>query len=83
MENKTTTELLEILWKIEKADTGNDWDKHAEAYAELRKRPPFNTIIGDSSDETLEEKIERFEEDLKLLKRHKHDQNNGDVLVRI
>lgn len=84
MENKTTTELLEMLWKIEKADTGNDWDKHGEVYAELRKRPPFNIILTNSdNDDSLEEKVETITDDLKLMKRHKHDEKSGDVMIRI
>ena len=87
MENKNTTELLDLLWKLESAtEEKQDWDKYGEVIAELRKRPPFSDIIGqkDSANEySLEERIENLEEDLKLLKRHKHDSHNGDVLVRI
>ena len=90
MENKTTTELLDILWKIEKkgekSGTGN-WDEYEEAIAELRKRPPFDLIIGDRRDEgfdpSIEEKLEDTHGDVKLLKRHKHDDKTGDVMVRI
>lgn len=87
MENKTTTELLDLLWKLENAPEGKqDWDKFGEVIAELRKRTPFSDIIGekDSANEySLEERIESLEEDMKLLKRHKHDSHTGDVLVRI
>lgn len=87
MENKTTTELLDLLWKLENAsDNKQDWDKYGEVIAELRKRPPFSDIIGekDSANEySLEERINTIEEEMKLLKRHKHDSHSGDVLVRI
>ena len=89
MENKTTTELLDLLWKTEKKGekngTGN-WDEYGEIYAELRKRTPFSDILGvkeDQNDMSIEEKVEKLEEELKLLKRHKHDNHTGDVMVRI
>jgi hypothetical protein len=88
MENKTTTELLDILWNIEKKDEPSDadWDKHSEARAELEKRPPFNELIGEreeSNEYSHEERLADIDEDIKLLKRHKHDEKSGDVLVRI
>jgi NH3-dependent NAD+ synthetase len=87
MENKTTTELLDLLYKIENLpDDKADWDKYEEVLTELRTRNPFKEIIGESmeNDEaTLQEKVEELLEDVKLLKRHKHDINSGDVLVRI
>ena len=90
MENKTTIELLELLWKLdkqsEKKEGEIDWDKWEEALAELRKREPFSGIFGeseDSNDPTLEERIEVLEEIVKSLKRHKHDEKSGDVMIRI
>ena len=86
MENKTTTELLEILWKIEKADSDDKWDEYEAAYTELCSRTPFKDILGmrtEANEFTLEERIDELEDQLKLLKRHKHDPNNGDVLIRI
>ena len=91
MENKTTTELLDLLFKLEKQsekEDGNkfDWDKFEDVCAELRKRYPFSEILGvkeDQNDFTLEERIESLEEDVKLLKRHKHDEKSGDVMIRI
>lgn len=88
MENKTTTELLDLLQKFEKkaAKKGEyNWDEYGEIFAELRKREPFRTIIGNENngDPSLEERIEGLESDIKLLKRHKHDEHSGDVLIRI
>lgn len=86
MENKTTSELLEILWKIEKKDGGDEWDKYEEAFAELCKRPPFKDLIGqkeEANEYSHEERLDNIEEDIKLLKRHKHDEHSGDVLIRI
>lgn len=91
MENKTTTELLDLLRKIErKADKDPDgeidWDEHAELYAKLCKRTPFRQLLGtndDPNDLTHEEQLEAINEEMKRLKRHKHDEHSGDVLVRI
>jgi hypothetical protein len=86
MENKTTTELLDLLWKIEKQDdiSEEQWKKYDEALAELRKRSPFKFIgINDEKNESHDERLEDLEGDVKLLKRHKHDAHNGDVLTRI
>lgn len=89
MENKTTSELLDLLFKYEKQaekDDDFDWDKYEEVLGELRNREPFKKIIGESSqndEATLIEKVEELIEDVKLLKRHKHDEHSGDVLIRI
>jgi hypothetical protein len=87
MENKTTSELLDLLWKLENASDGKmDWDKYHDVLAELEKRPPFNRIIGtldDVNDPSHAEQLEELVEDVKKLKRHKHDDKSGDVLIRI
>lgn len=85
MENKTTTELIDLLYKLETLPEGKqDWDKFDSVLAELRTREPFSRIIGeDEGDPSLEEKVEQLLEDVKLLKRHKHDEHSGDVLIRI
>jgi hypothetical protein len=90
MENKKTTELLDLLWEIENTpeekQKDSHWHKYNEVRAELEKRPPFNELIG-QREETNEfshaERLNDIDEDLKLLKRHKHDDKSGDVLVRI
>ena len=90
MENKATTELLDLLWKLERKSAKDGLaltDEYGEAFAELRKRPPFDNIIGNREDDgyepSLEECMTQVLGDVKLLKRHKHDDKNGDVLVRI
>jgi len=87
MENKATTELLDLLWKLENApEDKQDWDKFGEVFAELRKRPPFSDILGtkdDANDQTHEERLDDLDEDVKSLKRHKHCGKTGDVLIRI
>jgi hypothetical protein len=87
MENKKTSELLDLLWELDNApDEKQDWDKYAEAYNELLKRTPYNKILGESeyaSEPTLEESVAEHHGDIKQLKRHKHDPLNGDVLIRI
>ena len=91
MENRATSELLDLLWKLEKKSEKNGGeafpDEYEVAYAELRKRTPFDVIIGNREDEgfdpSLEEKMSDAQDDIKSLKRHKHDEHNGDVLIRI
>ena len=89
MENKTTTELLDTLHKLDKQseEKGNfDWDKYDEVVDEIENRFPFNKILGEHSDPndfTLEERVKNLEEIMKLLKRHKHDEKTGDVMTRI
>jgi tRNA G10 N-methylase Trm11 len=91
MENKKTTELLDLLDKLNKeiksdSDEEIDWDEYEEICEELRLRFPFSEILGEKdcqNEFTLEERIDALEEDVKLLKRHKHDERSGDVMVRI
>jgi hypothetical protein len=85
MENKTTTELLEELANIkdEDFDTGG---KYEEIIAVLKYREPFTNLLNDMYDLSLPaawEAIQALQEEVKRLKRHKHDEKNGDVLVRI
>lgn len=74
MENKKTTELLDLVGQYEKKE---DWDNFDKCAAELRQRFPFSEILG------VEESIDNMKDDIKLLKRHKHDDKSGDVMVRI
>ena len=89
MENKKTTELLDLLWKGElDSETREQDEKNDEVRAELYKRPPFDKLFGDNkwgdaNDPTFENRIDELEENTKLLKRHKHDSSSGDVMVRI
>ena len=51
MENKTTTELIELLRLgsklVDKKGNILDEDKHDEVWAELRQREPFFTILNE------------------------------------
>jgi hypothetical protein len=85
MENKTTIELIELLTKLVDKE-GNLLDGWSEAYDELKNREPFHVILKNGvipDDETLEGRLELLEEDIKKLKRHKHDEKTNDVLIRI
>lgn len=84
MENKTTTELIDLLTKLVDKE-GRLKEGYEEAYAELRKRSPFDQILKSEweTNESLQELVEQLVDDVKLLKRHKHDEKSGDVLVRI
>jgi len=87
MENKKTTELLDLLWKLETSpEEKQNWTEYDEVYEEICKRTPFKQILGtndDERDQTIQENIEDLLSDVKLLKRHKHDETSGDVMVRI
>jgi hypothetical protein len=87
MENKTTSELLEILFK-KGTGAGDKYDQETQdaAFAELSKRSPFWEIFNEDWEESLpaaHAAIRELREEIKLLKRHKHDPKSGDVMVRI
>lgn len=85
MENKTTTELLDLLESLVTKE-GNLKAGWEDALEELKSREPFNAILKNSvisDEETLEGRIENIEQSIKELKRHKHNPNNCDVLIRI
>jgi len=85
LENKTTTGLLEQLDNLEVTDYDSG-GKYEQLIGELCNREPFIDILGEDSDRSLPavwEALEDIKEELKLLKRHKHEVNSGDVLVRI
>ena len=84
MENKTTTELLNLLTKLVDKD-GHLQEGYEEALEELKSRTPFYEIFSEDYEESIPwllAEIENLKEDVKKLKRHKHD-TNGDVLIRI
>lgn len=90
MENKKTTELLDLIDKVDRKDdpSEKEYQEMDEAIAELRKRSPFRQIIGTEEDVIYDEgslytEQKEIREDIKLLKRHKHDTHSGDVLIRI
>ena len=87
MENKKTTELLDLLQKLseEKGDW-KDGGKHDQIMKELVTRYPFFDILNEEYDRSLPaiwEAVEEIQEDIKKLERHKHDEKTDDVLIRI
>lgn len=87
MENKTTVELLELLHK-KGTGSGDNYDEeiYEAAFAELKKRCPFWEILDEDWEEGLPvawEVIKELQEEIKLLKRHKHEEKSGDVMIRI
>lgn len=85
MENKKTSELLDLLKSlIDKS--GSLKEGYNEAYEELKTREPFFEILSEDMDNSLPllaEQIEVLREEIKKLKRHKHEEKTGDVVVRI
>jgi len=92
MENKTTVELLDLLNKAPK-EGGKGYDEfwaengtYEQIMEELKRREPFLQILGEDWDTSLPaawEEIENLKAEVKKLKRHKHDEKTGDVLIRI
>ena len=85
MENKKTTELINLLHSLMDKE-GNLKDGYQEALEELKSREPFWTIFEESFDESIPailEALKEIKEDIKLLKRHKHDEKTHDVMVRV
>jgi len=84
MENKKTTELIDLLQSLTNKD-GNLEKRYEEVLEELKSREPFFTILNEEMEESipgLVAEIENLKEEVKKLKRHKHDKS-GDVLIRI
>jgi len=87
LENKKTSELLDRLHDLTKYD--RDYSKEEELEREEIKeellfREPFYSLnYPNDNGDSLEEIVEEFSEDIKKLKRHKHDEKTGDVTVRI
>lgn len=85
MENKTTTELLNGLANL-KEDDWKTGGKYEQLFGELITREPFVHILGEDYDESLPavwQTINDLKEEIKKLKRHKHDPATGDVMVRV
>ena len=90
MENKTTTELIELLRHgsrlVDKEGNILDEEKYNAVFAELREREPFFSLLNEDWEEGLPmawEAIKELQETVKQLKRHKHDERSGDVMIRI
>jgi len=85
MENKKTTELLELLNNL-KDDDYKSGGKYEEIMGELETREPFTQILNKDWYDSLPsawEVIKELQEEIKKLKRHKHDERSGDVMIRI
>ncbi|OGM10543.1 hypothetical protein A2159_01305 [Candidatus Woesebacteria bacterium RBG_13_34_9] len=87
MENKTTTELLD-LYKTLMDEEGNilNQDEYDAWWEEIKQREPFFQIINEDWEDSLpvlKEKIENIQDDIDLLKRHKHEEKTDDVMIRI
>ena len=87
MENKKTTELIDLLNNL--SEEKGDWKsggKYEQITGELETREPFIQILGKDWDTSLPavwEAIKEIQEDIKKLKRHKHEEKSGDVMIRI
>lgn len=80
-ENKKTSELLDLLPTLVD-ESGRLLEGHEECHEELMSREPFYSLQNPRNG-TLSDELDSFEEDIKKLKRHKHDERSGDVVVRI
>lgn len=86
MENKTTTELIDLLNKEFSDADFDDGGEYDQVMKELKNRSPFQEMLNEVYEESLPilaAQVQSLQNDVKLLKRHKHDEKNGDVLVRI
>ena len=87
MENKTTTELLDLLQKLSE-DKGDyaQGGRYEQIMEVLKDREPFFQLLNPNDEESLPavwDVVRNLQEEVKKLKRHKHDQTSGDVLIRI
>ncbi len=70
-------------------ESGGDWKtggKYEQIMRELETRYPFQNLLDKDWEESLPqawERIKELEGEIKKLKRHKHDDKTGDVLIRI
>jgi len=80
LENKKTSELLDLLENL--LVDGHLTEGYQEVLDELNSREPFYSLLRPRND-TISEELDSIENDIKKLKRHKHDEKNGDVLIRI
>ena len=87
MENKKTTELIDLLHNL--SEEKGDWKsggKYEKIMEELITRYPFFDLLDEDHDRSIPALwniIEELQDDIKKLKRHKHDEKTGDVLIRI
>ena len=85
MENKKTTELLDMIANLNE-DEYKEGGQYQKLMGELETREPFLNILNKDWDTSLPsawEAIKDLQEEVKKLKRHKHDEKTGDVMVRV
>lgn len=85
MENKKTSELIDMLDEL-KEDDYSEGGKYQKIMGELETREFPLQILGEDWDTSLPmawKAIEELQEEIKKLKRHKHDDKTGDVMVRV
>lgn len=85
MEDKKTTELLDLLQNLDEDDFETD-GKYEKIIEVLKEREPFTWLLSENWDNSLPNLVEQVEvlrEEIKKLKRHKHDDKSNDILIRI
>ena len=88
MENKKTSELLDQLGSLpeEGDEVWGEGGKYEKLMGELATRHPFFDLLDEDWDTSLPAvwgAVKEIQEDIKLLKRHKHEEKSGDVMIRI
>lgn len=87
MENKKTTELIDEFIKL--PEQGKEWEsggRYEQLMKELSKRYPFQNLLNKEWEDSLPflfQEVEELKEEIKKLKRHKHDEKTGDVMIRV
>lgn len=82
LENKTTTELLDSIPSLTD-ETGHTLEGYDETLDELNSREPFYSLKTSDSGKTVNEEISDLWDAIKELRRHKHDDKTGDVMIRV
>lgn len=82
LENKKTSELLDLIPSLVD-EGGHILDGYNEVLDELRSREPFYSLLRPRDNETVSDELGSIEDEIKKLKRHKHDPQSGDVMIRI
>ena len=81
-------ELLNLLHKLpeEGEKTWGAGGTYEKLMEELRTRQPFQMLLDEDFDDSLPnlvEQVAELREEIKKLKRHKHDIKTNDVMIRI
>lgn len=86
MENKKTTELLDLLQKLDSDKDFGEGGKYEKILEVFKWQQPFALLYNEDWENSLPnlvKQIECLQEEIKKLKRHKHDEKTNDVLIRI